>query len=133
MKKKAFEKFITLSIEKGKKEKAIYDNGLDLINFMNDYNAINNILLKSIYGEETSDLIDDFIIDSIYDELEKNKKNYIIYKDDEIIADCSTLDELYKYVEEVRLELILSGYSYDVKEPMSMEDKLKMLDELIKM
>ena len=133
MKKKAFEKFITLSIEKGKKEKAIYDNGLDLINFMNDYNAINNILLKSIYGEETSDLIDDFIIDSIYDELEKNKKNYIIYKDDEIIADCSTLDELYKYVEEVRLELISSGYSYDVKEPMSMEDKLKMLDELIKM
>ena len=133
MKKKAFEKFITLSIEKGKKEKAIYDNGLDLINFMNDYNAINNILLKSIYGEETSDLIDDFIIDSIYDELEKNKKNYIIYKDDEIIADCSTLDELYKYVEDVRLELISSGYSYDVKEPMSMEDKLKMLDELIKM
>lgn len=133
MKKKAFEKFITLSIEKGKKEKAIYDNGLDLINFMDDYNAINNILLNSIYGEETSDLISDFIVDSIYGELEKNKKNYIIYNDDEIIADCSTLDELYKYVEEVRLELISSGYSYDVKEPMSMDDKLKMLEELIKM
>ena len=133
MKKKAFEKFINISIEKGKKEKIIYDNGLDLINFMDDYSSINNILLNSIYGEETSNLINDFITDSIYDDLDKNKSNYIIYKDDEIIANCSTLDELYKYIEEVRLELISSNYSYDVKEPISMEDKLKFLEELIKM
>jgi hypothetical protein len=133
MKKRAFEKLITLSIEKGKKEKAIYDNGLDLINFMDDYNSINNILLNSIYGEETSNLINDFITDSIYDDLNKNKSNFLIYKDDEIIADCSTLDGLYKYIEEVRLELISSNYSYDVKEPISVEDKLKFLEELIKM
>ena len=62
MKKSTFEKFINLSIIKGKKEKVIYDNGLDLINFMDDYSAINNILLKSIYGEETTDIITDFII-----------------------------------------------------------------------
>jgi len=133
MKKRAFEKLITLSIEKGKKEKSIYDNGLDLINFMDDYNSINNILLNSIYGEETSNLINDFITDSIYDDLNKNKSNFLIYKDDEIIADCSTLDGLYKYIEEVRLELISSNYSYDVKEPISVEDKLKFLEELIKM
>jgi hypothetical protein len=133
MKKRVFEKLITLSIEKGKKEKAIYDNGLDLINFMDDYNSINNILLNSIYGEETSNLINDFITDSIYDDLDKNKSNFLIYKDDEIIADCSTLDGLYKYIEEVRLELISSNYSYDIKEHMNMEDKLKFLEELIKM
>jgi hypothetical protein len=133
MTKRTFEKFINISIEKGKKEKIIYDNGLDLINFMDDYFSINNILLKSIFGEETSDIIIDFITDSIYDELEKNQDNYIIYKDDEIIADCSTLDGLYKYVEEVRLELILSNYSYDIKEQMSMEDKLKIMEELIKL
>ena len=133
MKKRAFEKLITLSIEKGKKEKSIYDNGLDLINFMDDYNSINNILLNSIYGEETSDLIIDFITDSIYDNLDKSKNNYIIYKDDEIIADCSILNGLYEYAEKVRLELISSNYSYDVREPISMKDKLKFLEELIKM
>jgi len=140
MKKKAFEKFITLSIEKGKKEKTIYDNGLDLINFMDDYNSISNILLNSIYGEETSNLINDFIIDSIYNELDKN--NYIIYKDtssdpsdvhQEIIADCSTIDGLYDYVEKIRLELIASNYSYDIKEPIDMKDRLKILEDLIKM
>jgi hypothetical protein len=132
MKKRAFEKLITLSIEKGKKEKAIYDNGLDLINFMDDYSSINNILLNSIYGESTADVINDFIVDSIYDELEKNKNNYLIYKDDEIIADCSTLDGLYKYTEEIRLELILSNYSYDIKESISMEDRLKILEGFLK-
>jgi hypothetical protein len=132
MKKRAFEKLITLSIEKGKKEKAIYDNGLDLINFMDDYSSINNILLNSIYGESTADIINDFIVDSIYDELEKNKNNYLIYKDDEIIADCSTLDGLYKYTEEIRLELILSNYSYDIKESISMEDRLKILEGFLK-
>ena len=87
MKKRVFKKLINLSIDKGKKEKIIYDNGLDLINFMNDYSEITNILLKSIYGEETSDIITDFIFDSIYDELEINKENYIIYKDDIILAE----------------------------------------------
>jgi len=132
MEKKAFEKFINFSIEKGKKEKIIYDNGLDLINFMDDYSSINNILLKSIYGEGTSDIIDDFIFDSIHNELEINKDSYFIYKDDKIIADCSTLDGLYKYSEEIRLELISSNYSYDIKEPMSEEDRIKILEELLK-
>jgi len=130
MKKRAFEQLINLSIDKGKKEKIIYDNGLDLINFMNDYSAINNILLKSIYGEETSEVITDFIFDSVYDELEINKENYIIYKDDKILADCSTFDGLYEYVESVRLELIASNYSYDVKESMTDEERLNLLKEL---
>ena len=131
MEKKTFEKFITLSIAKGKKENAIYDNGLDLINFMDDYSSINNILLKSIYGEETTDLINDFISDSIYDELEKNKSLYVIYKDDEILADCSTLDSLYDYVESVRLELISEGYSYKMKEPMTDEERMILLKDWI--
>ena len=131
MEKQTFIKFITLSIDKGKKEKLFYDNGLDLINFMDDYSTINNILLKSIYGEETSDIISDFIIDNIYDELEKNESNYIIYKDDEILADCSTLDNLYKYAEEVRLELISCNYSYKMKEPMSEQEKIEVLKGLL--
>lgn len=130
MEKKAFEKFINISIEKGKKEKIIYDNGLDLINFMDDYSSINNILLKSIYGEVTSDIINDFIFDNVYNELKIN--NYFIYKDDKIIADCSTLDGLYKYSEEIRLELISTNYSYDIKEPMSEENRIKILEELLK-
>ena len=131
MKKKTFENFIKLSIDKGKREQVIYNNGLDLINFLNDYQAINSILLKSIYGEETSDIIFDFICDSIFDELEKNKDNYIIYSnDDEIIADCSTLDELYKYAESVRMKLISSNYSYEMKEPMSEEERLNIIEGL---
>ena len=130
MKKRTFENFIKLSIDKGKKEQAIYENGLDLNNFMDNYLAINNILLRSIYGEETADIIDEFIYDCVCDELEEHKSNYIIYKDDEILADCSTLDELYKYSEEVRLELISSNFSYEMREPMSEEEKMNVIQQL---
>ena len=130
MEKKTFKIFVNSSIDKGKKEKIIYDNGLDLINFMDDYSVINSILLKSIYGEETSDVITDFIFDSIHDEIEKNKETYLIYKDDEIIADCSTLDGLYEYVESVRLDLFASNYSYEKKDSMSEEERLELLKTL---
>jgi hypothetical protein len=130
MKKRAFEKLIKLSIEKGKKEKIIYENGLDLVNFLEDYDSINDILLKSIYGEEVSDIISDFIFDNIYEELEKNKNNYIIYNDNEILADCSTLDGLYQYAEEIRKELILKNYLYDIKEPMTDEERFAILTKI---
>ena len=132
MEKKTFEHFIKTSIAKGKKEQAIYDNGLDLINFMDDYVSINTILLRSIYGVETADLIDEFIYDYVCDELEKNKSNYVIYKDDEILADCSTLDSLYDYVESVRLELSKEGYSYKMKEPLTDEEKMNLIKQLFK-
>lgn len=133
MKKRAFEKFINLSIEKGKKEKLIYDNGLDLINFLDDYSAVNSILLKSIYGDSVSDFISDFIVDSIYGNLEKNKSNYVVYKENgEIIADCSTLDELYKFSEQIRLNLIAENFSYDISEPITDDERFKILSELIK-
>ena len=129
MEKKTFEQFIKLSIAKGKKEQAIYENGLDLNNFMDDYLAINTILLRSIYGTETADLIDEFVYDCVCNELEKNKSNYIIYKNDEILADLSTLDSLYDYVESVRLELITKGFSYKMKEPMTDEERMKLLKD----
>ena len=132
MKKKTFINFINLSIEKGKKEKIIYDNGLDLINFMEDYSSINDILLKSIYDESTSSIISDFIFDSIYDELEEHKENYLIYKDELIIADCSTIDGLYKYCEEVRLELISNNFSYEMKEKMSEDERMNLLKKIFK-
>lgn len=121
MKKLAFETLIKTSIEKGKKEKTIYDNGLDLINFLDDYSKINSILLNSIYGESVADIIYDFIYDNIYDDLEKNKSTYVVYDSNskDIIADCSTLDGLYEYAEKIRLELIESNFSYDIKPPMS--------------
>lgn len=132
MKKRAFESIITLSIEKGKKEKIIYDNGLDLINFLDEYSKINSILLNSIYGESVADIIDEFISDGIYDELEKNKSNYIIYDSTShnIIADCSTLDGLYDYAEKIRLELIDEDFSYDIKPSMSDEERLDILKNL---
>ena len=132
MEKKIFEQFIKLSIAKGKKEQAIYENGLDLNNFMDDYLAINTILLRSIYGTETADLIDEFVYDCVCNELEKNKSNYIIYKNDEILADLSTLDSLYDYVESVRLELITKGFSYKMKEPMTDEERMNLLKNFIK-
>lgn len=132
MKKRAFESIINLSIEKGKKEKIIYDNGLDLINFLDEYSKINSILLNSIYGEHVSNIIDEFISDSIYDELEKNKSNYIIYDSNskDIIADCSTLDGLYDYAEKTRLKLIADNFSYDIKNPISDEERLEILKNL---
>lgn len=131
MEKKTFEHFIKTSIAKGKKEQAIYDNGLDLINFMDDYSTINTILMRSIYGVETADLIDEFIYDCVCDELEKNNSNYVIYKDDEILADCSTLDSLYDYVESVRLELSKEGFSYKMKEPMTEEERMNLLKDWV--
>ncbi len=130
MEKKTFEHFIKKSIAKGKKEQAIYENGLDLNNFMDDYSSINTTLLRSIYGVETADLIDEFIYDCVCDELEKNKSNYVIYKDDEVLADCSTLDSLYDYVESVRLELSKEGFSYKMKEPMTDEERMNLIKQL---
>lgn len=129
MKKFTFETLIKISIEKGKKEKIIYENGLDLTNFFDDYFKINSILLCSIYGEDVSDLISDFILDSVYDDIEKNKNQYLIYDIDseDIIADCSTLDGLYEFAEKTRLELIESNFSYDIKPPMTDDERLEML------
>lgn len=133
MKKNTFVRFIAISIEKGKKEKVIYDNGLDLINFLDEYAKINNILLSSIYGEENSRIIGDFISDSIYGDLEKNKAMYIIYdKDDNIIADCSTIDSLYDYCESERLRLISENYSYEMKPDMTEEERMETIRELFR-
>jgi len=133
MTKNAFIKFIELSIEKGKKENNIHDNGLDLFDFLEDYNKINNILLKSIYGETFYDIINDFIYDSIDDILIKNKDNYIIYdENDNIITDCSNIDNLYNYSESERLRLISEKYSYDIKKSMSDEERLKIIKDFVK-
>ena len=131
MKKNTFIKFIQLSIDKGKKEKVIYDNGLDLINFMDEYAKINNILLCSIYGEFISDIIDSFIFDNIYDELDKNKSNYIIYdNNDNIISDCSTLDGLYELAEKERLELISKNFSYERKKDLTEEERMNIIQNI---
>lgn len=131
MTKNTFETFINLSIEKGKKENIIYNNGLDLINFLDEYSKLISILLKSIYGEDVSDLITDFIIDNIYDEIEDKKQNYIIYdKDSNIIADCSTIDGLYNYAEEIRLDLIKEKFSYDIKKSLTSEEKQNLINQL---
>lgn len=133
MKKETFIKFIQLSIDKGKREKIIYDNGLDLINFMDEYSKINNILLCSIYDESSSDMIDDFIFDSIYDELDEKKSNYLIYDtNDNIIADCSTLDGLYDFVESERLRLISEGFSYQMKAELTEEERMNIIQKLFK-
>lgn len=133
MKKETFIKFIQLSIDKGKREKIIYDNGLDLINFMDEYSKINNILLCSIYDESSSDMIDDFIFDSIYDELDEKKSNYLIYDtNDNIIADCSTLDGLYDFVESERLRLISEGFSYQMKAELTEEERMNIIQNLFK-
>lgn len=133
MKKYTFINFIELSIEKGKKEKTIHENGLDLYDFLEDYNKIGSILLNSIYGESTSDIICDFIIDSIYDELENNKENYIIYDEhDNVIGDCSNIDNLFDYSESERLRLISEKYSYEMKKPMTDDERLDMLKNIFK-
>jgi hypothetical protein len=133
MKKNTFVRFIEISIAKGKKEKVIYDNGLDLINFLDEYSKINNILLSSIYGEETSCIISDFISDSIYDDLEKNKSMYVVYdKDENIIANCSNIDDLYDYCESERLRLISENYSYEMKPDMTEEERMEIINDMFK-
>lgn len=133
MKKETFIRFLELSIENGKKEKVIHDNGLDLINFMNNYYKVNNILLSSIYDESLAEIINDFILDNVYDELEKNKSYYLVYDSDEnIVADCSTIDGLYDFVESERLRLISEGFSYQMKPDIPLEDRLKAIEQLFK-
>ena len=133
MEKRTFINFINLSIKKGKKESNIHDNGLDLFDFLEDNEKINSILLYAIYGDSTSEIIYDFIDDSIYDKLENNKCNYIIYdKDDSIIADCSNIDNLYNYCEDERLRLISEKFSYEMKKPMTDEERLNLIKDLFK-
>lgn len=133
MKKETFIRFLELSIENGKKEKAIYDNGLDLINFIDQYSKVNNVLLSSIYDEPVSNIISDFILDNVYDELEKNKSNYLIYDNDEnIVADCSTIDGLYDFVESERLRLISEGFSYQMKPEMTEVERMNIIKNMFK-
>lgn len=133
MKKETFIRFLELSIENGKKEKIIHDNGLDLINFMDNYSKVNNILLSSIYDESLTDIINEFILDNVYEELEKNKSNYLIYDSDgNNVADCSTIDGLYDFVESERLRLISEGFSYQMKPDIPLEDRLKAIEQLFK-
>lgn len=138
MKKRAFENFINTLIDIGKKEKIIYDNGLDLIDFVDNYSKVNSILMGSIYGDDVTDLIFDFIYHNVYDDLEKNKEIFIITTldketgNDKILADCSTLDGLYEYSEQVRLELIKSNFNYDIKEPMSEEERDNLFKQIFK-
>ena len=79
-----------------------------------------------------ADIIEEFILDNIYDELEKHKDNYIIYDSNskDIIADCSTLDGLYEYAEKTRLELIDSKFLYDIKPEISEEERNQLLKNL---
>lgn len=131
MTERTFKQMVSLLIEKGKREKVIYDNGLDLINFVDEYQKIISILLKSIYGSEVGDIINDFIFDSIYDEVAKNHNNYLIYDtNSELIADVSTIESLYKYAEERRQLLISAKFSYDVTPPMSEAESLAMLKQI---
>ena len=55
----------------------------------------------------------------------------IVYdKDNNIIADCSTIDSLYDYCESERLRLISENYSYEMKPDMSDEERLNIIKNL---
>lgn len=72
-----------------------YKLGIDLINFTEDYHNVVNLLLKSYYGKEGEDIIGWWL----YEDVEKN-----IYDSEtgEVIANLTTIESLWEYVEGIR-------------------------------
>jgi hypothetical protein len=88
---------------------------IDITNITNDYNEIITILLRCYYGEEAEDWISSYLFEHLDNEpwvWDENGKE--ILRNDE---------ELWSYCEELRT----TKKEYDIKEPMTEEDREKLL------
>jgi len=91
-----YERFlkVLLSLQKEDRTiKALYDNGVDLINFVDPYHEIINELIKEIYGEEGYDWFSWYTCENEFGqkglEVSDSDKNPI----------CYSHESLWKYLE----------------------------------
>jgi hypothetical protein len=88
-----YERFlkVILSLQKeGRTIKTLYDNGVDLIDFIDPYHAIINELIKEIYGEEGYDWFSWYCWESEFGQKDWSKSTTSLTKED------STQELIYK-------------------------------------
>jgi hypothetical protein len=90
----AFQQVITLLQKDSDRSAKIYKLGIDLYNFQDDLHSAINILFKSHYSAEGEDLIGWWL----WEDVEK----FLYDKDGEKTNDLTKLEDLWKYIEEIR-------------------------------
>jgi len=96
-----YETFLKLTLELQKQERIVdnlYENKIDLLEFMDPYHGLIHLLMKEIYGEEGVDWWSWFCYENDYGqkglEAWDENKNRI----------CYSLESLWEYLEELRLK-----------------------------
>lgn len=118
MEYKTFEHIILKLQLTSKRDHKLYELGLDLSNISDDYQHIITTLLRVYYGEEGEDLISWWL----YEDVPKH-----IFKKSKIIADLTTIEGLWKYIEKLRKSEIKP---YIIPEPLTSKQKKKMIEDL---
>ena len=96
-----YETFLKLTLELQKQERIVdnlYENKIDLLEFIDPYHGLINLLIKEIYGEEGVDWWSWFCYENDYGQKgleawDKNKNRI-----------CYSLESLWEFLEELRLK-----------------------------
>ena len=116
MKYKVFKEVITKFQEVQEKCQKLYDLGIDLSNSIeNDYSEIITLILKSHYGLEGEDMISWWLYEDVEKVLYSSNTNKIIRK-------LKTIEQLWKYCEELRNSKEFKEYEL----PKKLSDKERM-------
>jgi len=125
MKYEIFENILTNLKLVSQKSQKFYDLGLDISNIQDDFHKIINDILSSHYSEEGVEWIDWFMNEreslngDIYEATDKNGKPI-----------CYDIKSLWILVEEIRLSPNFKDF--ELKKPMSDEERLELIKNLFK-
>lgn len=119
-----YERFckIVLGLQKEDRTiKNLYDNGVDLINFVDTYHSIINELIKEVYGEEGYEWFSWFCYESEFGQRDWSKgdtyrmkedgTSELVHKDGEVRYGaydkdgepiCYSIESLYEYLEKLK-------------------------------
>ncbi len=123
MKYEVFENILMNIIKTNETDRKFYDLGLDMTNVVDEYNKIISTLLSAHYSDEGSEWIDWFLY-----ERESMSGEILTATDKDGNNICYDMKSLWEYVEKIRLSK--DFVEYELKIPMSDEEKMKMLEQL---
>lgn len=125
MKYEVFENILMNIIKTNEIDRKFYDLGLDMTNIVDEYNRIISNLLSAHYSEEGSEWIDWFLY-----ERESMSGEILTATDKDGRNICYDMKSLWECVEEIRLSK--DFVEYELKIPMSTEEKMNMLEQFFK-
>jgi hypothetical protein len=113
-------KHLLEKIESNNKTVDEFYQKLDLTNITDDYNQVITILFKCYYGDEAEDWISWFLYER------DEEKGLLAWQDGKEI--CRNVEELWEICEELKK----TKTEYSIPQPMSDEERIKMLETIFK-